>query len=131
MAVQVSLEEFLEESSAPVFKGNEVKVPNDPDVIGELVAQGWDLRGLRIDLVLAEARNYEDLIPSEVRQAVITAAFDLHEKGPYHYEAVINKLMKKYEWDERVLKFLRAVSIPEDEFLPLYVMHQQYVKNKR
>ena len=131
MAVQVSLEEFLEESSAPVFKGKEVKVPNDPDVIGELVAQGWDLRGLRIDLVLAEARNYEDLVPSEVRQAVITAAFDLHEKGPYHYEAVINKLMKKYEWDERVLKFLRAVSIPEDEFLPLYVMHQQYVKNKR
>ena len=131
MAVQVSLEEFLEESSAPVFRGKEVKVPSDPDVIGELVAQGWDLRGLRIDLVLAEARNYEDLIPSEVRQAVITAAFDLHEKGPYHYEAVINKLMKKYEWDERVLKFLRAVSIPEDEFLPLYVMHQQYVKNKR
>ncbi|RSN70332.1 hypothetical protein D9Q81_01290 [Candidatus Korarchaeum cryptofilum] len=131
MAVQVSLEEFLEESSAPVFRGKEVKVPNDPDVIGELVAQGWDLRGLRIDLVLAEARNYEDLVPSEVRQAVITAAFDLHEKGPYHYEAVINKLMKKYEWDERVLKFLRAVSIPEDEFLPLYVMHQQYVKNKR
>jgi hypothetical protein len=129
MVVQVSLLDFLEDSSSPTFRGKEVKVPSDPDVIGELVSQGWDLRSLRIDLVLAESREYEDLVPSEVRQAVVQAAFDLHEKGPYHYEAVINRLMKKYEWDERVLKFLRSVSIPEDEFLPLYVMHQQYVKN--
>jgi hypothetical protein len=131
MVVQVSLLEFLEDSETPVFRGKKVDVPSDPDVIGELVSQGWDLRGLRIDLVLAEARNYEDLIPSEVRQAVVNAAFSLHEKGPYHYESVINRLMKKYEFDERVIRFLKAVSIPEDEFLPLYVMHQQYTKNKR
>jgi hypothetical protein len=131
MVVQVSLLEFLEDSTTPTFRGKEVKVPSDPDIVGELVSQGWDLRGLRIDLVLAESRNHEDKVPNEVRQAIINAAFDLHRKGPYHYEAVIAKMRKKYEFDENVQRYLDSVSIPEDEFLPLYVMHQQYVRNNR
>jgi hypothetical protein len=84
---------------------------------------------LRIDLVLSVSREYEDLVPSEVRQAVIDAAFDLHRKGPYFYESVINRLMKKYEFDEHVLEFLKSVSIPEDEFLPLYVLYKKYTEN--
>jgi hypothetical protein len=131
MVVQVSLLEFLEDGDMQIFRGRKVEIPKDLDVIGELIAQGWDLRGLRIDLVLSEARNCENLVPEEVRRAVIQAAFDLHEKGPYHYEAVISRLAKKYEFDENVTRFLKAVSIPEDEFLPLYVMHQQYIKNNR
>jgi hypothetical protein len=131
MAVQVSLVEFLEDTDTPVFRDKKVQVPQDVDTIGELVAQGWDLRGLRIDLVLSEARKYEHIVPEEVRRAVVQAAFDLHKKGPYHYEAVISKLAKKYAWDEKVVEFLKAVSLTEDEFLPLYVMHQQYTKNNR
>lgn len=131
MVVQVTLLQFLEDADAPSFRGKKVKVPSDQDVLSELAAEGWDLRGSRIDLVLAEAREYGDLIPDEVRNLVVQAAFDLHVKGPYHYEAVISRLMKKYEWNENVIKFLKAVSITEDEFLPLYVMYQQYTKNNR
>jgi hypothetical protein len=130
MVVQVSLVEFLFDSDTPVFRGKKVDVPSDPDVVGELVSQGWDLRSLRIDLVLSESHQFEGLVPDEVIRSVVNAAFELHERGPYYYESVINKLRKKYEFDENVQKFLRAVSIPEDEFLPLYVMHQQYTKRK-
>jgi hypothetical protein len=131
MAVQTSLVDFLEDSTTPIFRGKKIDIPDYPDVIGELVSQGWDLRSLRIDLVLAESRIHENIVPEEVRRAVINAAFDLHEKGPYHYESVIAKMRKKYEFDENVQRYLNSVSIPEDEFLPLYVMHQQYVKNNR